>query len=452
MHILYVYADNPQEWNCSEWRCAVPARAINRSGLHSAGMLSLADFASQTPAAQAACMPAEVIVVQRNLIGDVLIAMQHWKARGKTIVVDFDDAYDRMEPSNPAYPYWVQGQKVLADGKTRVRIDPPPLTQFKWGLRLAHGATTPSLRLAGDWQSYTSLYYLPNYIDLARYQNVTAPASAALQTTPPRPSPSQRAAMERETPPTSDDLGRRSPSQRAAMERETPPTSDDLGRRSSSQRAALERETPPRPIVIGWGGSLSHLESFHDSGVMSALQQVCQVRHNVKVMISGNDRRIFQSLPLPSQQKILHPWMPYDQWSSVLAQFDIGIAPLAGPYDERRSWIKVLEYMVMKIPWIASDGPAYYDLGSYGRLVENTTQAWRTALLEVVDHLESEKMRAAGQPYLFGLAQSVDENVNHIVDTYAAIRAGTRQAQGRQVQSQAASANIHKIFTPITSS
>jgi hypothetical protein len=43
-------------------------------------MLSLDDFAHNTAAAQSTCESAEVIVVQRNLLGPVLSAIQHWKA------------------------------------------------------------------------------------------------------------------------------------------------------------------------------------------------------------------------------------------------------------------------------------------------------------------------------------------------------------------------------------
>jgi hypothetical protein len=33
MKILYVYGDQPQEWNCSEHRIAVPFRAMRRAGV-----------------------------------------------------------------------------------------------------------------------------------------------------------------------------------------------------------------------------------------------------------------------------------------------------------------------------------------------------------------------------------------------------------------------------------
>ena len=149
MNLVYVYADTEREWNCSEWRCAVPARALQRTGRHTASLLSLQDFAAGGPAARAACDAADVIVVQRNLFGPVLSAMQHWKARGKTVVVDFDDAYDLMPPTNPSYRFWHAGLSTAPDGREE-RLSPEPLKQFQWGLRLAHGATVPSRRLGDD--------------------------------------------------------------------------------------------------------------------------------------------------------------------------------------------------------------------------------------------------------------------------------------------------------------
>jgi glycosyltransferase involved in cell wall biosynthesis len=354
MNVVYVYADGPREWNCSEWRCAVPARALSRARPHAAQLLNIQDFAYNTPAARAACEPADVIVVQRNLFGPVLTAIQHWKARDKVVIADFDDAYDLIPPSNPSYRFWAQGFGQREDGQP-VKIDPPPLTQFKWGLRLVHGATVASQRLAGDWQDYADVYYVPNYIDLEKYRDV--------------------------------------------------------------------RPEPHEGVWIGWGGSLTHVQSFAGSGVLTALKRVCQARPQVKVLIHGNDQRIIDQLPLPPAQKALRPWVPYEAWPQQLAGFDIGLAPLHGAYDERRSWIKILEYLVLRIPWIASDGPAYADLRSYGWLVKNTPSAWERVLLDMIDHLDDYKAEASREPYLFGLSQAVDANVDKIVATYSEIAA-----------------------------
>jgi glycosyltransferase involved in cell wall biosynthesis len=358
MNVVYIYADTEREWNCSEWRCAVPARALNRAGRHSAQLLGIQDFAYNTPAAIAACEPADLLVVQRNLFGPVLTAIQHWKARDKVVIADFDDAYDLMPPSNPSYRFWAQGLGQRDDGQP-VRIDPLPLTQFRWGLRLVHAATVASKRLASDWQDFTDPRYLPNFIDLEKYQSI--------------------------------------------------------------------RPEPHDGIWIGWGGSLTHGQSFAGSGVLAALKRVCQARPQVKVVIHGNDRRLFEQLPLPPAQKALRPWVPYTDWPRQLAGFDIGLAPLHGAYDERRSWIKVLEYLVLKIPWIASDSPPYADLRPYGWLVKNTPSAWERVLLDMVDHLADYKAEAGREPYLFGLSQAVDANTEKIVAIYSEIMAAASQ-------------------------
>lgn len=352
MRIVYVYADSPSEWNCSEWRCAVPARAINRGGRHHAELLSIEDFAYHTALARSVCSAADVIVVQRNLFGPVLSAIQHWKAQDKALIADFDDAYQLMHPSNANYAFWQQGV-VRRAGAPPQKIDPPPLTQFKWGLRLVHAATVPSKRLMEDWRSLAEMHYLPNYIDLSLYENVSPEAHEG--------------------------------------------------------------------IILGWGGSLSHLQSFTESGILTALKNVCRARPQVKVMICGSDQRILEALPLPPEQKLYQPWVPYTEWARVLAQFDIGLAPLHGAYDERRSWIKVLEYMVMKIPWVASEGPAYQELRPYGWLVQNASGAWERVLLDMIDHLDEYKEEAAGSPYLYAISQSIDENIDHIISTYTDI-------------------------------
>jgi glycosyltransferase involved in cell wall biosynthesis len=356
MNIVYVYADNPQEWNCSEWRCAVPARAFNRTHRHRAALVSIAEFASNSNLSQQACEAAEVIVVQRNLIEGVLPAIQHWKAHDKVVVADFDDAYNLMQPSNPAYLFWTQGmvREIKPDGEIACsRLDPPPLTQFKWGLRLVHAATVPSTRLASDWQAYAEMHYLPNYIDLEKYQNVSP--------------------------------------------------------------------EPHDGVVIGWGGSTTHLESFTGSGVLEALKHVCQMRPQVKVIIGGGDTRLLKQLTIPDEQKIHQPWISYSEWAHTLAKYDIGLAPLHGPYDERRSWIKALEYMVMKIPWVASEGAPYQELRPYGWLVKNSVSAWEHVLLDMVDHLDDYKSLALREPFLFGISQSIDENIEKMLSVYKSI-------------------------------
>jgi glycosyltransferase involved in cell wall biosynthesis len=356
MNIVYVVADSPEEWNSAEWRCSIPARAIKRTGLHSAQLLDIVSFAKNTSQAQEICQAADVIVIQRNLFGPVLNAVQRWKARDKVVIADFDDAYQLMPPVVKNYEFWTLGKRIQVgpDQQTTVEtIDPPPLTQFKWGLRLVHAATVPSRQLAEDWTAFTDIYEVPNYIEIDRFLEV--------------------------------------------------------------------RPQPHEGIIIGWGGSLSHLQSFTESGILAAFKRVCQSRPQVRIMICG-DERVFQAIPLPPEQKIFGGWVTAREWPQRLANFDIGVAPLHGPYDQRRSWIKLMEYMVMKIPWVASDGPAYHSLRSYGWLVQNKPNAWERILLDMVDNLDNHRLEAAGDPFLFSLSQNIDTNVDKILALYQAIR------------------------------
>jgi glycosyltransferase involved in cell wall biosynthesis len=356
MNIVYVVSDSIEEWNSAEWRCAIPARAIQATGQHQATLIRIDHFAYHAPEAVTACSEADIIVIQRNAFGPVLQAMQYWKARDKTIILDFDDAYHLMPPQAKNYTFWIEGRLVQKgpDGKLRSTvIQPPPLTQFQWGLQLAHAATTPSRLLAADWHAHATVHYLPNYLDLPRYLNI-------------KPLPHER-------------------------------------------------------IIIGWGGSLSHLQSFTESGVIKALRRVCIRRPQVQVLICG-DERVFRAINVPDSQKLFQPWTAPENWPQYLATFDIGIAPLHGAYDQRRSWIKGLEYMIMKIPWVASQGAPYEDLKDFGILVRNDPFAWEEALIEIIDHLDLYKERAEQEPYLFALGQSVQENIGSILKIYAQIR------------------------------
>jgi hypothetical protein len=138
-------------------------------------------------------------------------------------------------------------------------------------------------------------------------------------------------------------------------------------------------------------------------------------------MICGNDPRIPKALDLPNEQMIVKPWVSYREWPSVLSHFDIGLAPLAGEYDDRRSWIKVLEYLVMRIPWVASAGSPYEEFSSYGWIVKNNSQAWERVLLDIVDNIVRYREQAKREAYLAGISQAVDDNVYKILNTFASI-------------------------------
>ena len=131
-----------------------------------------------------------------------------------------------------------------------------------------------------------------------------------------------------------------------------------------------------------------------------------------------SDERLKDLVDLPSGQVIWQPWTPYTHWPPLLATFDIGIAPLFGEYDQRRSWTQVLEYMLQRIPWVASAGSAYQDLAQFGWLVHNQASSWERVLLDMVDHLDEYRLEAERDAYLYALSQNIDEHIGQVVEIY----------------------------------
>lgn len=112
--------------------------------------------------------------------------------------------------------------------------------------------------------------------------------------------------------------------------------------------------------TIGWGGSLSHLTSFSHSGVQDALRKFLQRNNSWQFGLVG-DKRLIEQLKLPVDQLWFRSYVMLFDWPRVLSSFDIGLAPLAMPYDQRRSRLKVMEYIALGIPFVATRSPVYED-------------------------------------------------------------------------------------------
>lgn len=349
MKVVYIYADLPQEFNTSNWRCVIPSQGLERNG-HESAYFHVNEFAQNDKEVEEWCASSDVIVVERNLFGDVLVRMQYWKVRNKIVVCNFDDAYNLMTPDNPSYRFWFlnKGDGINDKGeKQELTYVPPPMIQFKWGLRVSAAAMLPSKVLMDDWKEYVDVYYVPNYLDLEKY-TVEKPVH--------------------------------------------------------------------KGIIIGWGGSLSHLNSFSGNGILRALKKVCKNHPEIRIMITG-DRRVFEKIDLPEDRIIYQNYVPFSHWPIVMSNFDIGIAPLAGEYDKRRSLIKLLEYMAMKIPWVGSDNNSYDSIKQYGQVIKNDYFTWLHALEDTISNIEKYREKAE-EGYKFAVSQSVDNNVDYIVETY----------------------------------
>lgn len=349
MNFVFVCPESEDLRLSVEHRCAAPARAINRTGRYSADLIGWRDFASNSPDVQDLLEKSDYIIIHRGLWSPILTRIQHWKARDKTIIADFVDAYQLMDEEELLDIHDLEINGGLQAGELP-QSAASLLTQLKWTLQSTHGATTPSQRLCDDWNAYTRSLVLPDYLDLERLNLVTH----------------------------------------------------------------QEHET----INLGWRGTVRRLQSLKKGKVLMALEAVCQMRKNAKIIFSVDHPEAVGNLGLPADQVEIVGWTSGGGWYRQLSRIDIGLAPAIGELEHRCACSPLLEYMALKIPWIASQGPAVYDLQSYGWIVENTAESWLKAAIETIDYLNDYRAEASVGPYLFAISKSLEENVQSIVDTY----------------------------------
>jgi glycosyltransferase involved in cell wall biosynthesis len=320
--------------------------------------MTIEDFTRNDDKAKEIIMGSDIIVIERNYFSDTLVTMMYYKVRGKTLIGIFDDAYDLIEPENPAYTYWHQSKADMVgeDGVEHpVTLFPYVADMFVWGIQLVKAVQMPSTVLAADWAKFADTIYVPNYIETEKYLDV---------------------------------------------------------------KPLFPHE--PDEIYLGWAGSLSHFRSFEDTQILRALKHVLRKHDNVKLLLAG-DRRVYDAIDISPKRKMFSPFVPEEDFPRLLKSFDVAFAPLDNrPFDKRRSRIKVLEYMALQVPWIASDNPTYNefkDMG-LGMFAEANWQSWEEKLEYAIDNVVRLKEEAKLKPFEYAMTQSYDANIGKTLDLY----------------------------------
>jgi glycosyltransferase involved in cell wall biosynthesis len=146
------------------------------------------------------------------------------------------------------------------------------------------------------------------------------------------------------------------------------------------------RDTEPDPkiITIGYGATSLHNISLKESNVGPALAKLCKQNSKIQIYLQPRFEDItalFNKLGVRHQ---VGNWLPVERWPHVISQFNLGIAPLSGNYDMRRSFLKVLEYATLGIPWVATYGAPYFEAQG-GVLVRNRGEEWYNALNRLIE-------------------------------------------------------------------
>ena len=398
MNVLYVYADSPKEMNCSQHNCIWPAESLNRNGKHHAKIMHVSQFATNSAEVRQFCLQSDILVIERNFYGDTIPAIMFWRVRNKPMIAVFDDAYHIITKDNPSYPFWHDNKMVSSPDTVATRINQLFSVIEKndkmWG----------GLPFEERKELMTEIEdILGKKIPDTKQEKMLAVS-----------------AMEQFTFGLKMMKGIQVPSRTLAEDWSNVNDTYYLHNYINPKQYLYTQPILPKKegeIIVGWHGSMSHVTSFKDSGVSMALEIIAQKYDNVKIYLGG-DKRNYDSVNAPEDKKMFGTFVPAQQWPSLLSSIDIAVAPLSGEYDKRRSWIRGIEYMILKMPWVGTKYPTYEELDKYTTLIDNSVENWVNALSDMIENLDDYRERAKGEPFEFAQSQSYDENMEKNIKVY----------------------------------
>lgn len=148
--------------------------------------------------------------------------------------------------------------------------------------------------------------------------------------------------------------------------------------------------------VVGYIGWVDHQDDWDALGLQETLLDLLDVHPDLSITSVGP---IDLGLPEDCYRKV--GVLPFDQLPNAIAGFDVAIAPLIDkPGNETRSDIKLKEYAIAGVPWLASPLGPYAERGEDegGRLVED--DGWFDALHDLLcDGRARKKLGKRGQKW-----------------------------------------------------
>jgi hypothetical protein len=169
-----------------------------------------------------------------------------------------------------------------------------------------------------------------------------------------------------------------------------------------------ERVMPHQGVHIGWHAMPQHAPSFETLRLRETLNRLLARHAHLWVTGIGLD------LGLSSRRYTHAVGVPYGSLPQQLANFDVGLAPLAdSAVNQARSDVKLKEYAAAGIPWLASPTGPYASRGEQhgGRLVADGD--WLTAIDELMGDADARRVLAQR-----GLRWAAEERIEAHVDAW----------------------------------
>ena len=178
-------------------------------------------------------------------------------------------------------------------------------------------------------------------------------------------------------------------------------------------------KTHEAEIWIGIGSRVDW-ECFEKSGLLEAMEKICSRYPQVRLVLSSRED-IPATLNINSDQMKIYSRSSFEDWVGVLLSLDIGLLPIYGDYDLRLGSYDLLEFMISKIPWLASEEPTFRNFSHFGQWVPNTADDWKSKILGTIENLDIHQKTAVGEQFLFALNQDVSVNIAKVLKIYDTI-------------------------------
>lgn len=176
--------------------------------------------------------------------------------------------------------------------------------------------------------------------------------------------------------------------------------------------------------VLGYIGWIDHQDDWDRLGLPEIVTDLLDVHDDLRVESVGPI-----DLRLPHDRCHSYGILRFDQLPQAIAGFDLALAPLIDkPGNATRSDIKLKEYAIAGVPWLASDYGPYAGYGEEqgGRLVAD--EDWFAAINELLcDGKAQRKLAKRGQKWAKDL--TLERNASRWL---AAMQTAVAQAQERR--------------------
>jgi len=158
-------------------------------------------------------------------------------------------------------------------------------------------------------------------------------------------------------------------------------------------------------VTIGWIGAGEHRYDLEQLGLGATLERLAAAHPQVRVATVG------VRVGLPAERCSHTPLAEHPQLAQHVATYDVGLAPIVDiPFNRARSDVKLKEYAVMGVPWLASPIGPYAGLGERqgGRLVAD--DCWYEELERMVVERRA-RQRLAKRARKWGESHRVERNL-----------------------------------------